>query len=183
MAIYSPLRSRRLAAQQAEATQRLIIFQLRQLTFALPLDKVDKATTYDLLYGDANGAGVTLTTYQGRELTVIDVDNKIFGQTPTVLPPLKSLLAMQSSHADLAVGHLLVLQREDGQQIGLPIDSPPSIQSIAASAFLPLAKTDPRYGNLLCVSSASVNLTEAATTELSHRSTIFWLDAALVLTN
>jgi chemotaxis signal transduction protein len=181
MAIYSPLRSRRLAAQQAEATQRLISFQLRQLTFALPLDRVHKATTYDRLYGDANGAGVTLTTYQGRELTVIDVDNKIFGQTPTVLPPLKSLLAKQSSHADLEVSHLLVLQREDGQQIGLPIDSPPSIHSVTASAFLPLAKTDPQYGNLLCVSAAVGNVAEAAAPELSQRTTIFLLDATLVL--
>jgi chemotaxis signal transduction protein len=181
MAIYSPLRSRRLAAQQAEATQRLIIFQLRQLTFALPLDKVHKATTYDRLYGDANGAGVTLTTYQGRELTVIDVDNKIFGQTPTVLPPLKSMLAKQSSHADPEVSHLLVLQREDGQLIGLPIDSPPSIQPVAASAFLPLIKTDPQHSKLLCVSAASGNIAETAAPESSQRTTIFLLDATLVL--
>jgi chemotaxis signal transduction protein len=177
MAIYSPLRSRRLAAQQAEATQRLIIFQLRQLTFALPLDRVHKATTYDRLYGDANGAGAILTTYQGRELTVIDVDNKIFGQTPTVLPPLKSMPANQSSQ----VSHLLILQREDGQQMGLPIDSPPSIQSIAASAFLPLLKTDPQHGNLLCVSAAWSNVVETAASELSQRTTIFLLDATLVL--
>jgi chemotaxis signal transduction protein len=181
MAIYSPLRSRRLAAQQAEATQRMIIFQLRQLTFALPLDKVHKATTYDRLYGDANGAGVLLTTYQGRELTVIDVDNKIFGQTPTVLPPLKSMMAKQSSHPDPEVGHLLVLQRADGQQIGLPIDSPPSIQSIAASAFLPLPKTDPQHGNLLCVSAAWGHVADPAAPELPQRATIFLLDATLVL--
>ncbi len=181
MAIYSPLRSRRLAAQQAEATQRLIVFQLRQLTFALPLDRVHKATTSDRLYGDATGSGVTLTTYQGREITVIDVGNKIFGQTPTVLPPLKSLMAMPSSYIDLEVVHLLILQRQDGQQIGLPIDSPPSIQSVAASAFLPLAKTDPQYGNLLCVSAVSGQINDAATADLSQRKIIFWLDATLVL--
>jgi chemotaxis signal transduction protein len=180
MAIYSPLRSRRLAAQQAEAMQRLIIFQLRQLTFALPLDRVHKATTYDRLYGDANGAGAILTTYQGRELTVIDVDNKIFGQTPTVLPSLKSIMAKQSSQADVEASHLLVLQREDGQQIGLPIDSPPSIQSIAASAFLPLTKTDPQHGNLLCVSAVWGNVVETAAPEVSQRATIFLLDATLV---
>ncbi len=183
MAIYSPLRSRRLAAQQAEATQRMIIFQLSQLTFALPLEKVHKATTFDWLYGDANGAGVLLTTYQGRELTVIDVGNKIFGQAPTVLPPLKSMMASPSSHADLAVGHLLVLQRADGQQIGLPIDSPPSIQSIAASAFLPLTKTDPLHGNLLCVSAAWGNVADPAAPELPQQATIFLLDATLVLTD
>jgi chemotaxis signal transduction protein len=179
MAIYFPLRSRRLAAQQAEATQRMIIFQLRQSTFALPLDKVHKATTFDRLFGDANGAGVLLTTYQGRELTVIDVDNKIFGQAPTVLPPLKSMVAQQSSQ----VGHLLVLQRADGQQIGLPIDSPPSIQSIAASAFLPLTATDPQHGNLLCVIAAWGNVADAAAPELPQRATIFLLDATLVLKN
>jgi chemotaxis signal transduction protein len=183
MAIYSPLRSRRLAAQQAEATQRLIIFQLRQSTFALPLDKVHKATTFDRLYGDANGAGVTLTTYQGRELTVIDVGNKIFGATPTVLPPLKSIIANQSNDSDLEVSHLLILQREDGQLVGLPIDSPPSIRPVAASAFSPLTTTDPQYGNLLCVSARWGEVAETAAPGLSQTTTIFLLDATLVLAN
>ena len=179
MAIYSPLRTRRLAAQQAEATQRMIIFQLRQETFAIPLDQVSKATTFDRLYGDANHAGVTLTTHQGRELVAIDVGAKIFGDSATVLPPLKNLPVA----VDNNVSHLLIFQREDEQFIGLPIDSPPSIRSIAASAFRPLTDIDSQYSNLHCVSAISIDHPDAAGQKLPQPASILLLDATSILRN
>jgi chemotaxis signal transduction protein len=179
MAIYSPLRTRRLAAQQAEATQRMIIFQLRQETCAIPLDRVSKATTFDRLYGDANHAGVTLTTHQGRELVVIDVGAKIFGDPATVFPPLKTLPVA----TDHNVSHLLMLQREDKQLIGLPIDSPPSIRSIAASAFRPLSDLDSQYSNLHCVSAISIDSSDATAQKLPQPASILLLDATLILKN
>ena len=179
MAIYSPLRTRRLAAQQAVATQRMIIFQLRQETFAIPLDQVSKATTFDRLYGDANHAGVTLTTHQGRELLAIDVGAKIFGDPATVLPPLKSL----PMATDNNVNHLLIFQREDNQLIGLPIDSSPSIRSIAASAFRPLSNIDSQYSNLHCVRAISIDRPDAAAQQLPPPASILLLDTTLILKN
>jgi chemotaxis signal transduction protein len=186
MAIYSPLRSRRLAAQQAEALQRIITFQLRQETFALPLDRVQKVTTLDRLYGDANGTGISLTTYQGRELVVIDVGQRIFGNAPTVLPasnrskrtsitdPLSTLENLEDSEDDVTlVRYLLILQCDDGSLVGLPIDSPPSIQSISLSAFQPLPTIYRQQSNIHCVSSFSIDRPD--------RPSIFLLDATLVL--
>jgi chemotaxis signal transduction protein len=186
MAIYSPLRSRRLAAQQAESRQRIITFQLRQETFALPLDRMHKVTTIDRLYGDANGTGVSLTTYQGRELVAIDVGQRIFGNAPTVLPPLssqpKSTVTANSTRqiedaqsTDNLVRYLLILQCEDGNLVGMPIDSPPSIQSIAASAFHPLPAIYQQHSKIHCVSSLSIDLPD--------RPSIFLLDATLILKN
>ena len=146
MAIYSPLRSRRLAAQKTEATKRLITFKLGEENFALPLDRVNKVTTLDRVYGDPDRTGVSLTTYQGRELVVIDVGYRIFGKSPQVLlpsQPKKNHSLDPQSDRD-PVRYLLVLQSESiqttgtaTQLVGLPIDSPPSIQSIQLSAFQP----------------------------------------------
>jgi chemotaxis signal transduction protein len=167
MAIYSPLRSRRLAAQQTEATQRLIIFKLGQETFALPLDRVHKVTTLDTpsakstqrLYGDPDRTGVSLTTYQGRELVVMDVGHRIFGKNPQILPPSpnKKISAVRSDRNADSVRYLLILQLDPDRLLGLPIDSPPSIQSIQISAFQPLPDLYRQHSNIHGVSAMSLD--------------------------
>jgi chemotaxis signal transduction protein len=177
MAIYSPLRSRRLAARQTEATQRLITFRLEGEIFAIPLDRVHKAITLDAagerlghrLYGDPQGTGVSLIAYQGRELVVIDVGHQIFGKTQQILPVdrAKRPTAVAST-SKAEVGYLLILQPEPDRLIGLPIDSPPSIQSLQISAFQPLPAIYQQYRNIHCVSAMSI--------ELADRPAMFLLD-------
>ena len=177
MAIYSPLRSRRLAAQKTEATQRLITFKLRAETFALSLDLVRKVTTLDApgerlgqrLYGDPQQTGISLTTYQGRELVVIDVGHRICGKSepvPSTLPT--SEMAVEPPVA--TVRYLLILQPEPERLIGLPIDSPPSIQSLQLSAFRPLPDIYRQQSKIHCVSALSLDLPD--------RPSIFLLDVA-----
>jgi chemotaxis signal transduction protein len=182
MAIYSPLRSRRLAAQQVEATQRLITFKLGEETFALPLDGVHKVTKLDRLYGDPGGTGVSLTTYQGRELVVIDVGHRIFGKAPQVLPPSPkkgSGMVTPNRGSDNLVRYLLILQSapvsaaSEQRLVGLPIDSPPAIQSIQASAFQPLPEIYRQSSNIHCVSSFSIDIPD--------RPSIFLLDVAAIV--
>jgi chemotaxis signal transduction protein len=181
MAIYSPLRSRRLAAQQVEATQRLITFKLGEEMFALPMDGVHKVTKLDRLYGDPGGTGVSLTTYQGRELVVIDVGHRIFGKAPQVLPPSpkKGSGMVDPTRSSDLVRYLLILQSapSDGtteqRLVGLPIDSPPTIQSIQASAFQPLPEIYRQSSNIHCVSSFSIDMPD--------RPSIFLLDVATIV--
>jgi chemotaxis signal transduction protein len=178
MAIYSPLRSRRLAAQQTEVTQRLIMFELRAQTFAIPLDRVHKVTTLDApgarlgnrLYGDPNHTGVSLTTYQDRELVVIDVGHRIFGTTTTALLPSQHHSSGVPAPAPPMIRYLLILQPEPDRLIGVPIDSPPSIQSIQISAFKPLPEIYQQHSNIHCVSAMSIDLPD--------RPSIFLLDVA-----
>jgi chemotaxis signal transduction protein len=172
MATYSPLRLRRQVAKQAEAKKRLILFQLQAETFALPLDDVLKVTTLEWLYGDAAGTGKIFTTYQGREITAIDVGQKIFGQPPTILPCLES---QRSSEPSLdQVKYLIVLRGENDRLIGLPIDSQPSIGSIAMSTFMPILAIDlaEPLTHIRCVRFRS---------QPEHRSSIYLLDTSLLL--
>jgi chemotaxis signal transduction protein len=184
MAIYSPLRSRRLAAKQTEATQRLITFKLGTETFALPLASVRKVTTIDALgaslgqrlYGDLNNTGVSLTTFQGRELVVIDVGHRIFGKSQSELLPTQIGSVAPVVLSSPEIKYLLILQSETvditGERplVGLPIDSPPSIQAIQLSAFKPLPDIYQQHSNIHCVSAMSIDLPD--------RPSIFLLDVA-----
>ncbi len=192
MAIYSPLRSRRLAAQKIEATKRLITFKLGTEDFALPLDQVQKVTTLDRIYGDPDRTGVSLTTYQGRELVVIDVGYRIFGKEQQAILPSQqkrtSKLDPQSS-SDL-VRYLLILKSAPGETaeaattlVGLPIDSPPSIQSIQLSAFQPLPDIYRKHTNIHCVSAMSVaTIADTASPGMVDRPSMFLLDATSIVT-
>jgi chemotaxis signal transduction protein len=175
MSIYSPLRSRRLAAKdRAEVTQRLITFKLGAETFALPLDRVHKVTTLDRVYGDPNNTGFSLTAYQGRELVVIDVGHRIFGRAVQILPPSPKLtLGGKSDENPSVVKYLLVLQPDPDRLVGLPIDSAPSIQSIPVSAFQPLPEIYRQHSQIHCVSSLS--------SDTAERPAIFLLDIAAIV--
>ncbi len=175
MAIYSPLRSRRLAAQdRTELTQRLIAFKLGSEMFALPLDRIHKVTTLDRLYGDPNDTGFSLTTYQGRELVVIDVGHRIFGRSAQILPPSpKPSVGGVSLDDPQVVKYLLVIQSTPEQLIGLPINSSPSIQSLPVSAFQPLPEIYSQYSQVHCVSAFAI--------ETPDRSAIFLLDIPAII--
>jgi chemotaxis signal transduction protein len=183
MAIYSPLRSRRLAAQQTEATKRLITFKLGEGDFALPLDRVQKVTTLDRVYGDPDRTGVSLTTYQGRELVVIDVGHRIFGKAQQVLlPSQQTRTSSRTTQLDGdSIRYLLVLQSESSQLVGLPIDSPPSIQSIKLSAFQPLPEIYRKHSNIHCVSAMSVAMPASSGVQDLELPSIFLLDATSIV--
>ncbi len=191
MAIYSPLRSRRLAAQQTEATKRLITFKLGEGDFALPLDRVQKVTTLGRVYGDPDRTGVSLTTYQGRELVVIDVGHRIFGKAQQILlPAVQTRTSPRTTQLDgNSIGYLLVLQSEPvetatgfvSQLVGLPIDSPPSIQSIKLSAFQPLPEIYRKHSNIHCVSAMSVAVPASIGSTGLELPSIFLLDATSIV--
>jgi hypothetical protein len=172
MATYSPLRLRRQVAQRAEAKQRLILFQLQSVNFALALEGVVKVTALERLYGDAEGTGAIFITYQGQAIAAIDVGVKIFGQPPTVIPSLDELRTIDPlSHEGC---YSIVFQSPDRGLIGLPIDSKPSITSIAFSAFVPLLESfsPGKIDNIRCVKSISHH---------EDRSSIHLLDLPLLL--
>jgi chemotaxis signal transduction protein len=190
MAIYSPLRSRRLAAQQTEATKRLITFKLGEGDFALPLDRVQKVTTLDRVYGDPDRTGVSLTTYQGRELVVIDVGYRIFGKAQQVLlPSQQTRTSPLTTQLDGETRYLLILKSEPvetatglvSQLVGLPIDSPPSIQSVKLSAFQPLPEIYRKHSNIHCVSAMSVAAPASGGSQGLELPSIFLLDATSIV--
>ncbi|MGK7875484.1 MAG: chemotaxis protein CheW [Xenococcaceae cyanobacterium] len=175
MAIVSPLRSRRFADRQTEATQQLVAFRLRQEWFALPIHTVQKVVPLGKVYGDPQGTGVSLTTYQGKELLVVDVGYRIFGEAPspdlsftdTFAPSQVAETLIEDDSEPLyqyditEERYLLIVESASGELVGLPIDSPPTIRRVPESAFTPLPEAYVAEGNIQCISSTMVQVTDA----------------------
>lgn len=169
MAITSLLRSRRFAARQAEATQKLILFYLQQERFALPLDTVQKVVILGDIYSDPQRPDVILTNYQDKELALIDVGHQVFGLAPgqhsCFQAHLKSELVQdqtdRSQPGDLQQ-HLLVIQNSVGKIAGLPISGQPSLQRIPESSLVEVPFDYVFGGKVQCLSSVMVK-TESET--------------------
>lgn len=160
MAVFSPLTSRRATSRAAEPTQQLIVFYLEGEGFALPIRAVQKVIPMSNLYGSSQGASLGLTLYQDQELLVINVGLRIFKSAPTqevVLPILPQGQdkpeEQEEGKGNTAQRFLLIVQGSQGRLIGLPIDSPPSLQRVPESAFTPLTSTYIAEGNIRCVSA------------------------------
>ncbi|WP_048319607.1 chemotaxis protein CheW, partial [Crocosphaera watsonii] len=133
--------------QKARKKQQLITFLLGKEQFSIPIDFVDKVTTLDKVYGDPQQKGVSLTNYQGRELIVIDVAQRIFGVTD-----------IGNNQPNNEVRFLLILKNRDNDILGLPIDSHPSIIRVPKSAFIPLPDIYLTQGNIHCISSTIIKV-------------------------
>ena len=155
MAVFSPLTSRRASKRKAEATQQLIVFRLNNERFALPIRAVQKVIPMSHIYGGSQGAGVSLSLYQDQELLVIDVEHRIFRSAPSSYSPKPALPHKgQEEQPDITLARfLLIVQSPQGKLVGLPIDSPPSLQRVPESAFTPLTSTYMAEGNIRCVSA------------------------------
>lgn len=139
MAIYSPLRYRRLANRQTEKTTQFIGFRLRQEWFALPINNVYKVIPIGEIY--TVDTGINLTNYEGKEILVLDVARQIFAEalsSPAKIEEAKCLAIVISNSGDL---------------LGLPADSPPSIFRIPESAFAALPEVYSEQGNIQSISS------------------------------
>jgi chemotaxis signal transduction protein len=154
MAVFSPLTSRRSTARKAEATQQLIVFRLRNESFALPIRASLKVIPMGKIYGTLQITGVGLTLYQDQELLVIDVEQRIFkgsftqnslpmGGTSELLPPSSTTEGR----------YLLIVQSSSRKLVGLPLFDPPSLQRVPESAFAPLTSDYLSQGNIRCISA------------------------------
>lgn len=153
MATLSSLKGRRFGAKQTEATQQVLTFRLDQEWFALPIQSVQKVVSLGHIYGDPQSSGVSLTSYQNRELVVVDVGHRIFGrvQSQDISAPTS---VDHATSQDLSLArYLLVLQTSSGELVGLPIDSQPVLRRVPMSAFGPLPAAYVTEGNIRCISS------------------------------
>jgi chemotaxis signal transduction protein len=124
MAIFSPLRLRRLADQSTEATQKFITFQIAQQYCALPIDQLVKVIMMEEISYTVQPTGHTVIKYKGQDLVVWDLGKLLFGQT--------SIPSTATQHQ-----HLLLGRAANDQVVGWLIDTPPATQTVVASALLP----------------------------------------------
>lgn len=155
MAVFSPLTSRRASTRKNGATQQVIVFRLEDEGFALPIRSVLKVIPLSPIYGASIGSGVGLTLYQDQELLIIDVEHRIFRGVPSKNLTLPSIPPQEQEELpDITVQRfLLIVQNSQGKLVGLPINSPPSLQRVPESSFTPLTSTYMAEGNIQCVSA------------------------------
>jgi chemotaxis signal transduction protein len=124
MAIFSPLRLRRLADQATEATQQFITFQIAQQFCALPVDQLIKVMIMTEITDVVQPSGSKIIKYKGQDLVVWDVGKLLFGQT---------------SFTDKAISnqHMVLGRAAHDQVVGLLIDHPPATLTVGATAVLP----------------------------------------------
>ena len=154
MALLASSRRRRLGASK-EATEQFIAFQLRQEWCALPIAAVEKVTVMGKVFGDPSGMGVGVTTYEDRELIVVDVGQRIFGDRDAD----GAHSAAQSAIASGTPRFLLVV-RDGDRSVGLPVDSAPAVRRMPASAVAPLPEVYSGAGSLQCVSALAIRTEE-----------------------
>lgn len=150
MAILSTLKSRRLRPQKGETTEQIIVFQIQHEWFALPIFAVKKVVPRRDLQGDHNIAGTRLTVYDGKELLVLDIRHQVFGNggpSPQVSTP-----AAETSQQKF----LLIIQSRQGDLVGIPIDSSPTVRKFPASAITPLPASYTTRINIQCVTGLIV---------------------------
>jgi chemotaxis signal transduction protein len=163
--------SRRAASRRAEPTQQLIAFRIQQEWFALPIQVAHRVIPLEQLYGAAQGGEVSLTHYQDREISVIDVSRRIFGQPPrqNLLPGFASGEPLQPPlETQVQPRSLLIIQCAQVELIGIPLDSPPMLHRVPKSAFAPLPAAYLLEGKIRCVS--------ALVTVSSDRPPLFFLN-------
>jgi chemotaxis signal transduction protein len=157
MAIHSPVKSRRTAARNTEKTKQFISFRLRQEWFALPIDAVQRVVQMGKIYGDPQGTGVSLTNFQGQETIVVDVAYLIFGETSSLAQEQKTASVASEKNQPRI---LLIVQSNKGEIVGLPVDSTPVMRRVPDSAFTPIPETYIAQGNVRCISSTMIQLSD-----------------------
>jgi chemotaxis signal transduction protein len=140
------LRSRRFADRAIEPTQQYITFQLRQYTFALPIDRLKRVSQFK---GEADPvADLSAAVNAQEDVRWIDVDQHLFS---AVNPPTLGGAAIANPRQAVCV---ILFSDAIGDTVGLAIDTQPKMQRVARSQIFPLLedKTDLPLFRSVCVS-------------------------------
>jgi purine-binding chemotaxis protein CheW len=152
MAIFSTLRSRRFATQNQASEEQTIAFRLHSEWFAVPILAIQKVIPLGKIYGDPQQTGISLTSYDGQELLVIDVARCIFKR------PQSDLIPQNTQDASLeSQRYLIVIETEDGNLVGLPTDDTPVILRVDRESLKSLPEAYLKQGNIRCVCSQVID--------------------------
>ncbi|MEM8805235.1 MAG: chemotaxis protein CheW [Cyanobacteria bacterium P01_G01_bin.38] len=150
MAIISPRRLRHAKTRQSKKKQQLIVFQIGQDYFALPIQAVVRVVSMGDTYGDPYKVGASVTVHQGQEMTVLDVGRHVFGEL-SQLP--RRPLAAHADEENTASGYLIIAKTLHNTLVGLPVQAQPTVRQVPLSAFTPLPLDDVVKAKIKCVSS------------------------------
>lgn len=161
MAILSPLKSRRLRSHKTETTQQVIVFQIQHEWFALPIFAVKKVIPRSDTHGNYHNFGAGLTVYEGRELLILDISHQVFGHRnndnnqinpPSANAASQPIPASTQQSTQVTNGYLLIIYDPQGELVGLPIESSPTVRKFSQSDIVPLPSNYAARVNIQCVS-------------------------------
>ncbi|MBE9179893.1 chemotaxis protein CheW [Oculatella sp. LEGE 06141] len=143
MSILSSVRNQRAGNRRAEKRSQVVVFQMQQEWFALPILAVKKVVPMNNTYGNLHDVGISLTVYQGKELLVLDVESLIFGtlrnsSTAPQLPAAATPPGEQAQEYTATTQYMLIACSTQGSLAGLPLKSPPVVRNVPESAFAPI---------------------------------------------
>lgn len=179
-----PLRSQRLQSRKVEITHQLIVFRLQQEWFALPVQAVQKVIPLGNVYGAGLDAAIGLTLYHDREISVLNIQQRIFRTVSQPLLPASldeaSRLKPDSPADPLPLGRfLLIVETLTEAAIGFPLDAQPLLRRVPESAFMPLSDTYLTGGQLRCVKCLIVPASDQPPIFLLHLDQLLQAQPAL----
>ncbi|MGF1513643.1 MAG: chemotaxis protein CheW [Elainellaceae cyanobacterium] len=139
---HSSRRSRRL---KAETNQQLIAFTVRGQQFAVPVGLVNKVVTVDHIYGGFDASQPGLASYLDRQISVINLSQRLFTTALPLLPQSDAVSPLAS------LCYLLVIQSPTHEFIGLLVETQPSLIRVPTSAFAPVPATYLHAGQIRCI--------------------------------
>lgn len=151
MAILSTLKSRRLRTPKGEKTEQVIVFQIQQEWFALPIFAVKKVVPKSETHGDYQNSGAGLTIHEGKELLVIDISHQVFGNTGNRGTHTMGAPG-PNAESKSGQGYLLIICSRQGDLVGLPLESSPTVRRFPESEIVPLPANYAARVNIQCVS-------------------------------
>ncbi|WP_244349612.1 chemotaxis protein CheW [Thermostichus vulcanus] len=133
MALLSPLRSRRLAQQEAlRHQQKLITFQLGSYNFGLPILRAQRVLAWQDIQGELRpNAGNGIPSIRLRL-------SHQSSEADPFIPLLNPGRLLLGKHLPFQPQTLILLQRPDQQQVGLPIPTPPLLRRLPLSQLQPV---------------------------------------------
>lgn len=172
MATYTPRRLQRSRKSSQQSFRQFLVFTIANQQFALPIESVEKVIQTPALYGDPNYRGFGLISYQGQQVTVIDVEQHLLGVAHASTVDAKTRLE---------AAHFLILLKVDqgdanSQLLGLPIEQPPQLQRLSQQTITSLPDSYLRWGDIHAVTAVSVEEAETA-----QQSPTFILEPAAVI--
>jgi chemotaxis signal transduction protein len=167
MAIFT---SRRFENRQAHrATRQIIVFQIQQEWFALPIEFVHRVIPLGQVYGVPHGQGLSLTRYENREIPVIDIESRVFVNwselqaasmsstasefEPYIPMPVEPEEDTHQASPPPAQRYLLITQTSQSDWVGIPLATQPALRRVPESAFTPPPASYLTNGNVRYVSA------------------------------
>ena len=178
-----PLRSQRIRSRKVEVTHQIIVFRLQQEWFALPVQAVQKVIPLGNVYGAGLDAAIGLTLYHDREISVLNIQQRIFRTVSQPLLPvsLDEAPRPETSQADPSPAgrFLLIVETLTEVAIGFPLDAQPLLRRVPESAFVPLSDTYLTGGQLRCVKCLIVPASDQSPIFLLHLDQLLQAQPAL----